>query len=104
MACMKGSQVLSCTDGKVTKIGYPYNPSDEKKGHLRYVQITTDGHDLRYFYIKPMVELGQEIKEGDILGLVQGLADIYDGITEHFHFEVKKNGEVINPNNYLEDL
>jgi len=32
---------------------------------------------------------------------VQGLASIYKGITEHFHFECKKDGDIINPHDYL---
>ena len=115
LACMKGSKVLSVCDGKVTKIGYPYSqgePKDEwpkwernkflKKKALRYVQVTdSNGYDVRYFYIEPSVKVGDEVLSGWTLGAVQGLANIYEGILEHFHFEVKKNGEIINPHTYL---
>jgi len=102
LSCVKDSEVLSVCDGEVTKLGYPYSPTDHKKGHLRYVQITDEnGYDVRYFYIKPMVIVGSKIKAGTTLGKVQGLAHIYEGITEHYHFEVKKDGEIINPHDYL---
>ena len=101
-ACMKGSLVRSVCNGKVTKIGYPYNPADTVKGHLRYVQVTDEnGYDLRYFYIAPSVKLGDNILTNWIVGEVQGLTDIYKGITDHFHFEVKKDGNIINPHEYL---
>jgi murein DD-endopeptidase MepM/ murein hydrolase activator NlpD len=102
IACMKGSQVLSVCAGKVTKLGYPYNPNDEKKGHLRYVQVTDkDGNDVRYFYVKPSVKVGDTVLSDWIIGEVQGLTDIYEGITDHYHFEVKKDGAIINPHDYL---
>lgn len=102
LACMRGSLVRSVCAGKVTKIGYPYNPEDKVKGHLRYVQVTdNNGFDVRYFYIIPRVKVGDNVLTDWILGEVQGLTDIYPGITDHFHFEVKKNGEIINPHEYL---
>ena len=36
----------------------------------------------------PSVEVGDRITAGQILGDAQGLTDIYEGITEHYHFEV----------------
>lgn len=102
LACMKGSQVLSVCDGEVTKLGYPYSPSDQKKGHLRYVQVTdSNGYDTRYFYILPSVSIGDKVSAGDAVGTVQGLINIYDGITDHYHFEIKKDGDIINPHDYL---
>lgn len=102
MDCSKGSEVLSVSDGRVTKIGYPYPPIDPLKGHLRYVQVTDPkGYDLRYFYVSATVEVGDIVSELDSLGITQGLTDVYPGITDHYHFEVKKDGEYINPNEYL---
>jgi murein DD-endopeptidase MepM/ murein hydrolase activator NlpD len=101
-ACIKGSKILSVCAGKVTKLGYPYNPSDQLRGHLRYVQVTDiDGRDVRYFYINPSVEVGDKVSTDDVLGISQDLSRIYNGITPHFHFEVKENGSIINPNDYL---
>lgn len=101
IACYKGSEVLSVSDGIVTKIGYPYDPNNKKKGHLRYVQVTFGGSDFRYFYIYPTVGIGDNVKIGDALGITQGLSDIYEGITDHFHFEIKEKGVYINPMNFI---
>lgn len=101
IACYKGSEVLSINDGKVTKIGYPYDPNDSKKGHLRYVQVTSGDYYFRYFYVHPTVSVGDRVMKDDMLGITQGLLDVYPGITDHFHFEVKQGSEYINPMNFL---
>ena len=115
MCCSKGSYVLSVSAGRVTKIGFPYSQARagkdlsewEAKKHnikksMRYVQVTDhNGYDVRYFYIEPLVKLGDRIEEDDILGQSQGLSKAYPAITDHFHFEVKKDGEYVNPHEYL---
>ena len=78
VACCAGSGVFSVGSGVVTKIGYPYNPGDKKKGHLRYVQVTDDkGRDVRYFYVTPKVMVGQKVVKNSPLGITQGLTKIY---------------------------
>lgn len=104
VACYAGSKVAAERSGLVTKLGYPYSPSDPKKGHLRYVEIEDEqGNKARYFYIKPYLELGDLVSPGDFIGETQGLAEIYPGITDHFHFEVKDStGVFVDPISYLE--
>lgn len=100
-ACYPETKVLSLTDGHISKLGYPYG--DDLK--FRYVQVTDpDGNDLRYFYVSPCVQLGIEIKSGEPLGFTQKLGARYKGITEHFHFEIKKDGSYLNPKEYLEGI
>lgn len=115
-ACYPGSRCLSVTCGKVTKIGYPYSQEDPKIGWpkwkvkkhnlkkaMRYVQITdSKDYHLRYMYLDPTVILGQEVKVDDILGITQDLITVYPGMTGHVHFDVKKDGEYINPNDYFD--
>lgn len=108
VACYKGSAVLAATAGKVTKIGRPYykeNPQtekDRKKNALRYVQVTdADGYDVRYFYIAPCVSIGDRVGVDKPLGITQGLESIYKGITDHYHFEVKKDGHYVDPVWYI---
>jgi len=107
IACYAGSEIESVCDGKITKIGYPYNPSDAKKGHLRYVQVTDGGgYDVRYFYCLPLHDLkvGDSVSKGEKVAQSQGLLEIYPGITDHFHFEVKYQGEHQNPYDYLNSI
>ncbi len=101
LACYEGSIILSLTDGVVTKLGYPYNPNNHIKGHLRYVQITFEDLDYRYFYVQPLVKVGDKIKAGDEIGITQGLVEIYPGITDHFHFEIKKGKGYLNPEKFI---
>ena len=102
IACYKGSNILSLTEGRVTKIGYPYHPSDPEKGHFRYVQVSHGQYDYRYFYVSPAVSVGDSVSEGDILGSTQGLTEVYEGITDHFHLEIKKGDEYIDPNTMVD--
>lgn len=102
LACFKGSLIKSLTHGIVNKLGYPYNPSDPKKGHLRYVEVGLDGNRYRYFYIDPCVAVGDIIEPGMIIGEAQGLCDIYKGITDHIHFEhINATGAFSDPEGLL---
>jgi len=94
----KGSLVHSNVSGKVTKLGYPY--ADDLS--YRYVQVTTEeGLDYRFFYLEPSVVISDLIATGDILGIVQDLGARYEGITPHFHFEVKHGNEYLDPADYF---
>jgi murein DD-endopeptidase MepM/ murein hydrolase activator NlpD len=100
-----GAQVKSFTLGKVTKIGYPYSPADPVKGHLRYVEICFDGTAFRYFYISPLVKVGDNITPGMSIGYSQDLTAIYPGITQHFHFEIREpDGSYVDPSMSFPDL
>ena len=97
-ACYPGSIILAVSAGGVTKLGYTY--ADDLS--FRYVQVTDyEGYDVRYFYVEPGVSEGQNIDKEDELGVSQSLDVRYSRITEHVHFEVIKNGEYCNPDDYL---
>jgi murein DD-endopeptidase MepM/ murein hydrolase activator NlpD len=113
-----GWEVLSVCDGRVTKIGYPYSQAEPEsfkseddrrefqlRKKMRYVEVTTGlGERVRYFYVSPTVMVGDIVKAGRTLGLVQDIVEIYPGITPHFHFEVlTAGGGVINPYRFLEE-
>jgi murein DD-endopeptidase MepM/ murein hydrolase activator NlpD len=91
--CPAGCAVLSPCSGEVTKLGYPY--ADDLS--FRYVQITKNGRDHRIFYVFPWVAVGEEIEEGREIGSAQDLEKRYPGITPHIHYEIRENGEFINP-------
>ena len=92
VCCEQGDAVEALSMGRVTKIGYPYaqGPKANKdKKALRYVQVTDQhGLDVRYFYLDPLVKVGDSVSPGKPLGVAQGLGHIYKGITEHYHLEV----------------
>lgn len=99
--------VFSLTDGKVTKIGYPYGNDLS----YRYVQVThSSGDKLRYFYTIPTqdfgsFDVGREIKKGDPLGVVQDVSARYDTdarkMNNHVHFEIMRGLEYLNPSDWL---
>jgi murein DD-endopeptidase MepM/ murein hydrolase activator NlpD len=95
--------ISSYCSGIVTKIGYPYNPNKHPhKAHLRYVEVTDSNQlKVRVFYIQPLVAVGDIIELDTVIGTSQDLTQIYEGITQHLHFEVKKGKHFENPMNYL---
>ena len=105
LACYPNSIICALKPGTVTKIGYPYDPNkpgNARKAHFRYVQVTDgQGHDLRYFYVDPAVQVGDVIETGQPLGHSQQLSRVFPGITDHIHFEVKVDGNHIDPTNIL---
>ena len=101
LACAKDSTVCALASGRITKVGYPYIPSDPEKGHLRYIQIeTAEGDRHRYFYVSLFgdLSLNDFVRKWDEIGKAQGLLDIYPGIGDHIHFEIKTaGGEPVDP-------
>lgn len=98
--------VLPLVGGKVSKIGFPYDPHDEKKGYLRYVEIYDSfGNHVRYFYLMPCVTVNQHVCEKTVIGISEDLDKVYNEITNHYHFEVLtyiNNKKVfLNPIQYL---
>lgn len=103
LACYPGTIVCAIRPGEVTKIGYPYDPAKHpEKGHLRYIQVTDPaGYALRYFYVQALATVGDIVETGQPIGVSQALGDIYPGITEHVHFEVKRGAAFMDPRNFL---
>ena len=108
-AAEPGAIVGSIVAGVITKIGYPYG--DDLS--YRYVEVTTPSGDrVRYFYVVPTddcgtFEIGTEIEKCDPLGVVQDIAARYDTddkkMNNHFHLEIKRNGEYLNPTDWLSE-
>lgn len=93
-----GDPVRAFMGGTVSKLGFPY----ADKPAFRYVEVRRPNADcLRYFYVNPTVVVGDLIKPEDMLGTCQELP--YEGITQHYHFEVKVRGEYVDPIKYLSD-
>lgn len=91
--------------GEVTKIGFPYNQRSAKKRNFRLVELRISPAIVhRYFYVESLVQVGDMVEKGQILGWAQDLDAVYPGITQHVHFEVKKNGRHINPVEYLKNV
>ena len=87
-----GTKICSMTEGKVTKLGYPYG--DDLS--YRYVEITDPGgYRHRYFYVEPTVKMGETVQRTDVIGVAQDIKARYDDNPErsmknHVHYEIFK--------------
>lgn len=99
-----GSLVVPEEGGTITKIGFPYSPEDEEKCHLRYVELLTQmNYRIRYFYVDPLVEVGDYVQACQPIGAVQDLQAVYGSTMEnHVHVEViNPDGVHIDPKHYF---
>ena len=97
LSALPGSYLLAPINGAV-RVGYPY--ADDLS--FKYVEILNAGTAYRFFYVRPLDNIGGWVEEGQRLGVVQNLAKRYPGITNHIHFEVKRGREYIDPRPFLE--
>ena len=96
LAVLPESILCSPVKGKVTKLGYPY--ADDLS--FRYVEVTvTNGDRHRFFYVEPLVYLGDKVRVGDHLGIVQDIRTRYaQGMVPHIHYEIKDDqGTYLDP-------
>ena len=88
--------------GVVSKVGYPYSPEDPETGHYRYIEIKCSPNIRhRYMYVEHLVQAGDIVEKGSIIGWAQDLNTAYPGITQHMHFGFIENGKRIDPTEWL---
>ena len=94
IVCQPGDRVYCLNPGLVSKVGYPY--ADDLS--YRYVEIVNGKYRWRYFYVEPIVNVGDELDAYTIIGEAQSLAGRYPGITPHIHLEIiDPDGNYIDP-------
>ncbi len=93
IAAPKGAPIRSVAPGKVTFVG-------NLGGYGNLVILShADGMTTRYGHCSQiLVKKGQNIKAGQIIAKV-GMTGVATG--NHLHFEVRKNGNTLNPANYI---
>ena len=94
LACASGTPVRAFNGGTVVKSAWHYS-------YGNYVVISHGG-DISTLYAhmaNRLVVVGEEVEAGQQVGNV-GLTGNTTGF--HLHFEVRENGVVVNPRNYLE--
>jgi murein DD-endopeptidase MepM/ murein hydrolase activator NlpD len=97
----KDDIVKSPFNGKITKYGYAYNGDLEQ----RYIEIsnTDNKHVLRIFYVNMLsiLNIGDNVLIGDHIANVGDISKKYSTdikkMENHIHLEIRKNGELINP-------
>lgn len=86
--------ILSCCDGEVTSIDEHEDYSD--------IEVTFENFKLQYSYVTNVnVTVGSQVKQGTTLGMLYYLED-YDSYT--LKFSMMKDGNYVNPNEYLDVL
>lgn len=94
IACPAGTSILAADDGVITRVqiintGYGHNVMIDHGGGV----VTLYGHMTKIF-----VKAGDTVKRGQEIGL-EGSTGRSTG--PHLHFEVRINGKVYNPLNYI---
>ena len=89
----EGTQVLSSYKGTVSRV-------EENEFYGKFIMIE-HGKSLFSLYghlSEQMVEVGDEVNESTVIGL-SGNSGRSTG--PHLHFEIRKNGECVNPEDYI---
>ena len=93
IAASKGTQIKVVADGTVTCAKY--------SGSYGYLVKVDHGNGLETWYghtSKMYVTEGQDVKAGDVIALVGSTGN---STGPHLHFEIRINGEHVNPQKYL---
>lgn len=91
-----GTPVIAMRDGTVTKAGWGTG-----YGNVIYIRHD-DGYETRYAHLSKFnVSVGQKVKQGMVIAK-SGNTGIGSG--PHLHFEIRKNGNGINPSQKLPDI
>ncbi|MDM8160945.1 M23/M56 family metallopeptidase [Labilibaculum sp. K2S] len=98
VAAPKGTPVLSVSDGIVSKVN---NQFVQGKGYGRFVIIDhQNGFSSLYSQMDSYsVKEGQKVSKGDLVGTI-GTSGLTTG--PHLHFELKKDGKLVNPADFFE--
>ncbi|NOQ24703.1 MAG: peptidoglycan DD-metalloendopeptidase family protein [Bacteroidales bacterium] len=93
----KGTPVFAAADGMVRKVKADFV---QGKSYGRYIVIDHEGgYSTLYAQLsKYNTKEGTEVKRGDVIGYL-GTSGI--STAPHLHYEVKKNGEYVNPEDFF---
>ena len=91
-----GAPTTSAADGTVTAIGTATKAANGKI--YKYVEVTTkNGYKVRQLYVKPMLKVGDTVKAGDKIGVVDNLVPRYGkNMPNHTHIGVYDTKTVVN--------
>ena len=96
-AAEKGTDVMACCDGVVTKVY-----KDKLWG--KCVEIEHNGNIKSVYknlHSKVNVKKGQNVKEGQVIAKVGETADVESRDAAHLHFELWQDNVTINPQSYI---
>ena len=92
----EGTNIIATANGVVTKVEF------QKEGYGKMAIINHgDGYETWYTHMNDYaVKVGEKVKKGEVIGYVgsSGLS-----AEPHLHYEVRKNGKPVNPQDYIKD-
>jgi len=93
----EGDAVKTAANGTVQMVN-----NDELMG-TTVVIAHADGYTTQYSSLKaePPVSVGQQVQAGEIIGYVSSTATAETSMGPHLHFSVSRNGEIIDPKEYV---
>ena len=95
LAAEEGTPVKATADGVVEKT------EEWPEGYGKYIVVVHDDvYTTLYAQLSEMkVKVGEKVKQGDVIGLVgsSGLST-----APHLHYEVRKNGNPVDPADYFD--
>lgn len=92
-----GQNVYSPIEGKITRINDPYGD-----GQYKGVTVSNGSQEWKIFYVNPTVTVGREVRQGEKVAYVQDIQARYTpDMKNHIHVELRINGEVKNPLNFI---
>jgi len=98
IAAPKGTPIYAVANGTINKLKTNHV---EGKSYGRYIIIEHEGNIASLYSQMESyaVSLGQKVKKGELIGYV-GRSGISTG--PHLHFEIKKNGKYVNPEELID--
>lgn len=93
-----GEEIFSPISGVVTRFPQPYANDPKYKG----IEIKNNTYTIKIFYAVAIVDIGFNVKAGQKIAVAQNIASKYGaGMTNHIHFEVRKNGVLTDPTEFI---
>ena len=91
-----GETIFSPITGKVTRFPIPYADDSRYTG----IEITNSTYRIMIFYMKANVSIGSTVIAGQSIGVAQNISAKHgSAMKNHVHYEVYKNGVLIDPTN-----
>ena len=99
IAAAAGSPVVSCADGVVT--GVFEDPMMGVTVEIEHGGDVTSVYQNLSLELAPEITVGSTVSAGDVIGAVGNTALIECEEEDHLHFELKVNGELVDPAEYI---
>jgi murein DD-endopeptidase MepM/ murein hydrolase activator NlpD len=103
----KGASIIATHDGIITRIAR-FDNGDKNAGGNRIVITSADGTvSTSYMHLEQIgdFQVGMNVSEGQQIGTMGGSGKgRTDAYSSHLHYEIRFNGEIINPANGAESL